>query len=182
MFFDDSNAIIISSGHLNTYIGYSTDEVPSYQGLSYFSAYAGQSQYLEKISLNLNRGARVQPLLTNNQIISSDEYLKFVNTLVSKFNDEISEHPMMILNKENANLASTRKRMAELLFDSYSAPCVYFGNEAVTGLFSSGSFHGILIDSGMYTTTISPIYDGCLLKKSKLIRSGDYRYWRRSCD
>lgn len=179
MFFDDSNAIIVSSGHLNTYIGYSTDEVPSYHGLSYYSSYMGQTHYLEHLSMNLSKGARVQPFLSNNNIISPDEYLKFVNTLVSKFNDDIGEHPIMLLNKESSNLGQNRKRMAELLFETYYAPCVYFGNEAVTGLFSSGSFNGVLIDSGTYSTTISPIYDGCLLKKSKVIRyNGNGSGWR----
>lgn len=170
MFFDDSNAIIVSSGHLNTYIGYSTDEVPTYSGLSYLSTHAGQVQYLERLSLNFARGSRIQPLLTNNNITSADEYLRFVSKLTDKLNDNIAEHPIMILNKESTNLPIFRKRAAELLFESYNAPAAYFGNEAVTGLFSSGSFHGISIDSGMYSTTITPIYDGCLLKKSNIIR------------
>lgn len=174
MFFDDSNAIIVSSGHLNTYIGYSTDEVPSYSGLSYFATHGNQSQYLERLHLNIARGARIQPLLVNNSIISTDEYMRFINTLVGKFGDDIAEHPFMLLNKESANLPQVRRRAAELLFESYNAPCVYFGNEAVTGLFSSGSFHGVLIDSGMYSTTISPIYDGCLLKKSKINRCDEF--------
>ena len=179
MFFDDSNAIIVSSGHLNSYIGYATDEVPSYQGLSLYSIFNGQNQYLERLNMNLSRGARLQPLLSNNQILSADEYMKFVNHMVSKLNDEISEHPMLILNKEAPNLISTRKRIAELLFETYHAPCAYFGNEAVTGLFSTGSFNGVLIDSGAYTTTISPIYDGCLLRKSNLIRYTKSRCRRR---
>lgn len=179
MFFDDSNAIIVSSGHLNTYIGYATDEIPSYQGLSYYSTYSGKSQYLERLGMNLARGARVQPFLSNNQIVSPEEYLKFVSCLVSKFNDEIPEHPMLILNKEAPNLVQNRKKMAELLFETYYAPCIYFGNESVTGLFSTGSFNGVLIDSGTYSTTISPIYDGCLLKKSRLIRRGELGCGRR---
>lgn len=177
MFFDDSNSIIVSSGHLNTYIGYATDEIPSYHGLSYYSMFEGQAQYLERLNLNLSKGARIQPLLANNNIKSVDEYLKFVDHLVSKLNDDIAEHPMLLLNKECSNLPQTRKKMAETLFETYNAPCLYFGNEAVSGLFSTGSFHGVLIDSGAYSTTISPIYDGCVLKKSMIIRHNANGYW-----
>ena len=173
MFFDDSNAIIVSSGHLNTYIGYATDEIPSYHSLTYHSTFGGQTQYSERLNLNLSRGARIQPLISNNKILSADEYLRFVNHLVIKLNDDIAEHPILLLNKESSDIADTRKKMAELIFEAYNAPCLYFGNEAVTGLFSTGSFHGVLVDSGAYNTTISPIYDGCILKKSKVIRHNE---------
>ena len=170
MFFDDSNAIIVSSGHLNTYVGYASDEIPTYHGLSYYSNFGGQNQYLECLSQNLNRGARIHPLISNDKINSVDEYLKFVNCIITKFNDEISEHPIMLLNKNSADLDANRKQLTEILFEEYIAPCLYFGNEAVTGLFSTGSFNGILVDSGMFKTTITPIYDGCVLRKSNIIR------------
>jgi len=180
MFFDDSNAIIVSSGHLNTYIGYATDEIPSYQGLSYYSSFGGQTQYLERLSMNMSRGARINPFISNNKITSPEEYLKFVNHLVSKMNDDIADHPILLVNKNSSDISQTRVKMAEVLFETYQAPCLYFANEAVTGIFSTASFNGVLVDSGAYTTTISPIYDGCILRKSKVIRCYDFRYWWRN--
>lgn len=50
-----------------------------------------------------------------------------------------------------------REKMAEILFETFKIPALYFAIPAVLSLYASGRGMGVVLDSGAETTTIVPI-------------------------
>ena len=166
MFFDDSGAIIVSTGHLHTYYGYSIDELPTYQTDSAYAAGQDSRSYCENLTDYMEEGGVLKPLLEKGKLAGVREYVSFVENLVYKFNNRFEQHPLLLVDKFNQETQKTRAELAQIFFEEKGVPCLFFVNEAITGLFSTGSFSGVYLDSGEYQTTISPIHDGYLLKKN----------------
>lgn len=172
MFFDDNGAIIISSGHLHTYFGYSGDELPTYQTPSFFASSSDSStrHYFENLTSTMEQGSTLFPLITDNVINNSDIYIDFASSLLKKFNTTADNHPILLVDKQSTSTDAKRKELASILFEREKVPCLFFINEAVAGLFSTGSTGGVYFDSGEKGTTVSAVHDGFLLKKRGLIR------------
>ncbi|KAJ9079070.1 NuA4 histone acetyltransferase subunit [Entomophthora muscae] len=66
--------------------------------------------------------------------------------------------------------------MAELAFEKFGAPALYFSSTAVLSAFACGKATGLVIDSGSSVTSVVPVYEGYALKKGirKQALAGDY--------
>ncbi|KAK6197448.1 centractin actin-related protein of the dynactin complex [Scheffersomyces amazonensis] len=75
------------------------------------------------------------------------------------------DHPLLIT-EAPLNPRKNRDKMSQILFESFSIPCIYISIQAVLSLYSSGRTTGVVIDSGDGISHIVPVYEGFSLPTS----------------
>ena len=80
-------------------------------------------------------------------------------------NTNPSEHPIL-LTEPPLNPISNRSTIAEIFFESYHTPALFFSPPAVLSLYASGRTTGVVLDVGEGTTHVVPVYEGYALKHS----------------
>lgn len=96
-----------------------------------------------------------------------DEMEKIFEHIYQKqnLNAKLDEHPVL-LTEAPLNPKSHREQIAELFFETYRAPAVFFCPPAVLSLYASGRATGVVLDVGEGVTHCVPVYEGYALKHS----------------
>jgi len=84
-------------------------------------------------------------------------------------NAKVDEHPVLIT-EAPLNPRQNREKAAEIFFESFRAPAMFFSPQAVLSLYASGRTTGIVVDVGEGLTHVIPVYEGFALPHS-VIRS-----------
>jgi len=80
-------------------------------------------------------------------------------------NAKMDEHPVL-LTEAPLNPRQNRERTAELFFETFRAPAVFFAPPAVLSLYASGRTTGVVLDVGEGVTHCVPVYEGYALPHS----------------
>ena len=72
----------------------------------------------------------------------------------------------MLITESALNPYSNRAKIAEIFFESFGVPAIYFENQAVLSLYAQGKTTGVVVDVGDGVTQIAPIVDGFCVKKA----------------
>jgi len=75
------------------------------------------------------------------------------------------EHPVL-LTEAPLNPRRNREKAAEVFFEAFGTPALFFSMQAVLGLYASGRTTGVVIDSGDGVTHAVPVYEGFAMKHS----------------
>jgi len=75
------------------------------------------------------------------------------------------QHPVL-LTEAPLNPFTNRERTAEIFFESFRVPALYFAPQAVLSLYASGRTTGIVLDIGEGVTQAVPVYEGFALPHS----------------
>lgn len=73
-----------------------------------------------------------------------------------------SEFPVM-LTEAPLNPKRNRERMLQLMFETFSVPCLYVAVQAVMALYASGRTSGTVFDCGDGVSHTVPVYEGYML-------------------
>lgn len=74
------------------------------------------------------------------------------------------EYPLMFV-EPTQNTVEQRAKQAELAFEKFKVPAFYTSRAGVLSSFAAGRSTALVVDIGASTTTVSPIYDGYVVKK-----------------
>jgi|AntRauTorckE5430_2_1112549.scaffolds.fasta_scaffold01509_3 centractin len=98
---------------------------------------------------------------------SFDDMEKIFEHVYSKhhLNAKTDEHPVL-LTEAPMNPRANREQIAELFFETYRAPAIFFSPPAVLSLYASGRATGVVLDVGEGVTHCVPVYEGYALKHS----------------
>lgn len=84
-------------------------------------------------------------------------------------NAKVDEHPVLIT-EAPLNPRRNREHIAEIFFETFRAPAIFFAPQAVLSLYASGRTTGVAIDVGEGLTHVVPVYEGFALPHS-IVRS-----------
>eukprot|EP00800_Vazella_pourtalesii_P021217 TRINITY_DN7771_c0_g1_i1.p1 TRINITY_DN7771_c0_g1~~TRINITY_DN7771_c0_g1_i1.p1 ORF type:complete len:311 (+),score=69.17 TRINITY_DN7771_c0_g1_i1:25-933(+) len=71
------------------------------------------------------------------------------------------EHPtMMILPSHPFTAKSTREKLTQIMFETFSVPAYYLGDSSVLSLLATGRTNGLVVTSGLGNTYIVPVCEG----------------------
>lgn len=77
----------------------------------------------------------------------------------------MDEHPIL-LTETPLNPRSNREQMAELFFETYRVPALFFSPPSVLSLYASGRTSGVVLDVGDGVSHCVPVYEGHALQHS----------------
>ena len=89
-----------------------------------------------------------------------EKIYKFI--LDDELRSKPKEHNIMIT-EPLMNPRKNREKLAQIMFETFNIPGLFFENTAVLNLFASGKFTGFSVDSGEGLTQYAPIFEGYLL-------------------
>lgn len=76
--------------------------------------------------------------------------------------DDSRQHPVL-LTEAPRNPRNNRGKTAEIFFEKFQSPALYFQVQAILSLYASGRVTGVVLDSGDGVTCAVPVYEGFAL-------------------
>tara|TARA_R110002050_G_scaffold139938_11_gene264524 strand:+ start:2231 stop:2911 length:681 start_codon:yes stop_codon:yes gene_type:complete len=86
------------------------------------------------------------------------------HALIERMGMQPREHPIL-LTEPSFNTKEIREKITELFFEKYDVPAYFVAKEPVCSCFASGRSTGLVLDVGGDVATVTPVYDGYVLKK-----------------
>lgn len=77
----------------------------------------------------------------------------------------LEDHPLF-MTEPSWNTAKSREKCAEIAVESWGTPAFYIGRQGVMAAFAAGKATALIVDVGASNTSITPVHDGIILKKS----------------
>lgn len=77
----------------------------------------------------------------------------------------LEDHPLF-MTEPSWNTSKARERCAEIAMESWGTPAFYIGRQGVMTAFASGKATALIVDIGAANTSVTPVHDGIILKKS----------------
>ena len=62
------------------------------------------------------------------------------------------------------NPISNREKSAEIFFEAFNIPAIFFAPQAILSIYASGRTTGLVLDSGEGVTHAIPVYEGFALQ------------------
>lgn len=120
------------------------------EGDSFIGSSASKYRGLLKINYPLEHGI----------ITDWDDMEKIWQYIYSEELKILSEEHPMLLTEPPLNPLLNRDKAAEILFETFNVPALYFSIQAVLALYASGKTTGIVLDSGDGVSHAVPVYAG----------------------
>ncbi|KAL4579791.1 hypothetical protein LXL04_015957 [Taraxacum kok-saghyz] len=78
------------------------------------------------------------------------------------------EEQPVVLTEELLNPKANREKMAQIMFETFNVPAVYFGIQPVLSMFASGRTTGMVLHSGDGVSDAVPVYEGYAIPQAAL--------------
>ena len=168
--YDKDKTIIIDNGSFNSKVGFSGYDEPTIirtcvgypkysKTLEYHSTYYEKNEcFIGDLAIE-NRGiSKINYPIKYGDITSLNE----LEIIWDYFFKEVlhcdPDSHRIILTEPCNNKRKNREEITKFLFETYNIPALYFANQAILALNSTGRSTGIVVESGDGVTQIAPVY------------------------
>ena len=166
---EDQYALVVDNGSGMCKAGFGGEEAPAavfpsvvgrprhaglMVGMSQKEAYVGDDAQAKRGILNL-RYPIEHGIVTNWDDMEKIWHHTFYNEL-----RRLPEEHQILMTEAPMNPKSNRKKMTQIIFETFNAPAFYVAIQAVLSLYATGRVTGIVLDSGDGVTHVVPIYSG----------------------
>jgi actin-related protein len=169
--------LVVEFGSDSTRIGFIGDDRPR---VVIPSAYALPSKRAGDLNL-LARGVEQVIRVLKDSEIKDWDGLEFLwdegvrRRLGLKIEDDLP--PLILVESPVLWSQSTRERLCQVAFEKFRVPALFMGKAPVLTVFESGRHTGLVVDIGAGAVSVSPVYDGYVLKNAAVVQRGFGTEW-----
>lgn len=181
--FQDLTSLVVDIGSFSTKVGYGGDECPRIVTSSCLAEPVSMGEDRELFAgnkyLNLDKtDLEIQSLHrpsseTEYPTINEDFLEAFVDgLLVKELKTNIKDYSILMsedINLKPAELLEQRHKIAEVMFEKFDIPNVFFLKTPVLDCFATGRSTALVVDSGEFSTRVSGVHEGFVLNKTAKI-------------
>lgn len=80
--------------------------------------------------------------------------------------------PLLLVESPVLWSQSTREKLCQVAFEKFKVPALFMGKAPVLTVFESGRHTGLVVDIGAGAVSITPVFDGYVLKGSTVVQRG----------
>ncbi|KAK4054587.1 NuA4 histone acetyltransferase subunit [Microbotryomycetes sp. JL201] len=171
---DEVGAVVLDIGRSSVRAGYAGEDAPkcvfptTYATVPADAGSQDGPKYIHGIGANLYRPNAVLSNPIIDGIVTDWDALS--RTLDHAFKDrmrlqDLSEYPLLVT-EPCWNTKENKERMCQLAFEDWKVPAYYAVDKAVMSAFATGKGSAVIVDIGDELTTVTPVYDGFVLRKA----------------
>lgn len=178
-FVEEIYGLVVEFGSDSTRIGFIGDDRPR---VVIPSAYALPSGRAGDLNL-LGRGVEQIVRVLEHGEIKDWEGLEFLwdegvrRRLGLGLEDDLP--PLILVESPVLLSQSSRERLCQVAFEKFKVPALFMGKAPVLTVFESGRHTGLVVDIGAGSVSVTPVYDGYVLKNSAVVQRGFGSDWLR---
>lgn len=131
--------------------------VPISPGMEYKDPYIADEAVAKRGSLSLRYPVQ-HGIVTN----WDDMEQLWLHTFYKELKVAPEEQPVL-LTEPPLNPSVSRRRMTQVMFETFNVPAMYVGNHAALSLFATGRSTGVVVECGLSVARTVPVWEGRLL-------------------
>ncbi|KWU41964.1 Actin/actin-like protein [Rhodotorula sp. JG-1b] len=172
---DEVGAVVLDIGSYAVKAGYAGEDAPKAVFPSAYAAVptstpdaAASASYIHGNSAHLYRPhAAVHNFVQDGIVADWDAASRAVeHAFAQRLRlDSLEEYPLLAT-EASWNPKENKELLCELAFEKWNAPAYYAVDKAVMSAFAAGKGSALVIDIGDELTSITPVYDGFVLRKA----------------
>lgn len=85
--------------------------------------------------------------------------------------------PLLLVESPVLWSQSARERICQVAFEKFKVPALFMGKAPVLTVFESGRHTGLVVDIGAGAVSVTPVYDGYVLKNAAVVQKGFGSEW-----
>ncbi|GAA5864554.1 hypothetical protein JCM8547_005578 [Rhodosporidiobolus lusitaniae] len=170
---DEVGAVVLDMGSLSIRAGYAGEDSPKCVFPSAYASVPSPSpdsppSFVHGNSIHLYRpNASVHSFISDGIVTDWDAASRAIE---HAFTDRmrlssLEEYPFLST-EASWNTKENKEKMCEIAFEKWGAPAYYAVDKAVMSAFAAGKGSALIVDVGEELATITPIYDGFVLRKA----------------
>jgi actin-related protein len=145
---DEIQSLVLEMGSHTTRAGYSGDDCP-------------QAVFPTITSSRGTVGMLYDPTQDYHTLTTDpDTRQKVMASAFTRLSVDPKEFPLLLIDNNTSSNGDERQGMAELAFETFNVPALYFGKTAVMAMFGAGRHTGIVVEGGARGTVVVPVLEG----------------------
>ena len=171
---EEIHGLVVEFGTHSTRIGYIGDDRPR---VVLPSAYAEPSGRAGDLALLARGNAGVVRVVEEGDIRDWQRGLEALWTEGVLWRLGLAQEgdalpPLVLVENSGVLTQTARERLCQVAFDVFRVPALFMAKTAVMVCFESGRHSGLVVDIGAGGTTVTPVYDGYVIKSGVVAQRG----------